>query len=976
MQKIFSIIILYILIYSAPINANTVLDSQRILTQLGFKPGSIHVSYGKKKKKALQNFYISIGQKYDGSLDMNELIDLKKAIKISGVKNVCSSSVNLEKTEGISKRYIDADFNSYFAKSIITDLPRFESRTDGTLIPKLAKGFGSAEIKLIADFNNDNFDDIMIENYNTNIPPIFLMSKGNGEFEIRNNLSNTASRRHIRKAVAADFNNDGLLDVAGFTTGDAYKEKRWPRGEQDILLINEGGKTFREVKIPEWTRNEWNHGGGAADIDGDGLVDILPVAEEPDQRTGPIKNFGNNVFKKGKVSYSKIVVKEASSSVMTGDLNKDGHVDLVFAITKSPNSSTGFRGKDLKTNTIQVIYGDGDFNFKDNKRISFGHHWLTPDEVKQMRKNHKKFRTASNPHSIKPTMGYKFQGGTSNVELVDVNRDGLLDIVAGYIFSGGSLQMSSGFKVYINQGNCFDDQTETFFPNQRINRETEPGTQTAYIHRFYFKDISGDKLPDLVLQMDGFMDFLSSEEPYHPNIFINNGSNVYLPLLKKNGPRLNFETYKPGWTDTKRRFEETLKTHYHSVGDFDGDGRADFVFIKKSGYSSNLHVLLQRTPKEKEIEKARIASLRKTIIGDYNVSFTLETPQKTNVANGKLEITSDSLELNVLVYNPYSQSNLKFMDWKIIDGNILDLKADGLSVDNFGECLTMKGMIKENAVFKNVIDERGPDSSNDCRNKQKLWPISMKIEKIDYEAIREANRLKLKKDALKKLNEVQRQAKIKANKIEAIREASRLKLKKNAKKLKEVQRQAKIQADKKEKKLQEEKLKLEALQKEISDIVPVSFKKVYVKVSKREGNYQGVFVELFGLTVGSEEYKSFGFNLMIDYAEKSSSRDLTKLFRIQVPADGLIPEFALPNLEECKKIAWKTTNNGITITFLIGNESERNLCVLRTMYPEKRNFLGSIAYALSDILESGLAGDQEQLEAILHLLKDAKQQEL
>ena len=46
------------------------------------------------------------------------------------------------------------------------------------------------------------------------------------------------------------------------------------------------------------------------------------------------------------------------------------------------------------------------------------------------------------------------------------------------------------------------------------------------------------------------------------------------------------------------------------------------------------------------------------------------------------------------------------------------------------------------------------------------------------------------------------------------------------------------------------------------------------------------------------------------------------------------------------------------------------------MYPEKRNFLGSIAYALPDILESGLAGDQKQLEAILHLLKDAKQQEL
>ena len=45
------------------------------------------------------------------------------------------------------------------------------------------------------------------------------------------------------------------------------------------------------------------------------------------------------------------------------------------------------------------------------------------------------------------------------------------------------------------------------------------------------------------------------------------------------------------------------------------------------------------------------------------------------------------------------------------------------------------------------------------------------------------------------------------------------------------------------------------------------------------------------------------------------------------------------------------------------------------MYPEKRNFLGSIANALPDILKKGLAEDQEQLEAILHLLKDAKQRE-
>ncbi|GEM_PF-4186615 len=930
--------------FGTPTLANDILTAQKLLTKLGYNPGPIDGSYGGKTKKALEKFYISTGKKYDGSLNSNELEDLRASIKHLGVNNVCNSSVNIEKTEGISKAYIDTDFNSYFSNSIITDLPRFESRTDGVLIPEMASDHGNAEIKLIADFNNDGFDDIMIENYEVNIPPIFLMSEGNGKFQIRNSLSEKAARRHIRKAAVADFNNDGLLDVAGFTTGDPYKAKRWPRGEQDLLLINEGGKTFREVKIPEWTRNDWNHGGHAADIDGDGLIDILPVSEEGNRRTGPIRNLGNDKFKKGKAAYSKVVNKELSSSVVSGDLNGDGHVDLVFALTKNIRDNFGFRSKTLKANTIHVVFGDGNFNFKDNKSISFGHHWLTPNEVKQSIKNQKNFRTASNPMSTTPINGHKFAAGTSNVGLFDINNDGMLDILAGYWFAGGSLQMSSGFKVYINQGDCFDDQTNIFFPNQRINRETEPGTQTSYIHQFYFEDISGDKLPDLVLQMDGFMDFLSSKEPYHPNIFINNGSNVYLPLLKKNGPRLNFETYKPDWTDTKQRFEDTLKSHFHSLGDFDGDGRSDFVFIRKNSHSSKLHVLLQRTQKEKELEKERIASLRETVIGEYNVSFTLDTSQNAKIATGRLSITPDSVYLQNIIYldKTYWNSNLNFIVAKIFNGNVLDLRQDGLRVDNFGECLTMKGIIQDNAVFKNIVDERGPHSRDDCRNKQKLWPISLKLEeKLDLEAEKQ-----------EKLNEAKRQAK-----------------------LHEVKRQAKIRNQQEELKRIEEKrqkmVKLEALKKQSNELVPVNFEYTQIEVSKREKNYQQVDIKINGLSVGIENFDSYRLTLMIDYAEKSSSRGLTELFRVQVSADGMIPEFALPNLEECKKIAWKTTNNGITITFLIGNESERNLCVLRTMYPEKRNFLGSIAYALPDILESGLAGDQKQLEAILLVLNDA-----
>ena len=114
---------------------------------------------------------------------------------------------------------------------------------------------------------------------------------------------------------------------------------------------------------------------------------------------------------------------------------------------------------------------------------------------------------------------------------------------------------------------------------------------------------------------------------------------------------------------------------------------------------------------------------------------------------------------------------------------------------------------------------------------------------------------------------------------------------------------------------------------------------------------------------------------MIDYAEKSSNRGLTNLLRIQVSGKNMIPENALSNLENCKNITWRKTNSGIKLHYLIGNESELNICILKNLYPEKRNFLGSIANALPDILKKGLAEDQEQLEAILHLLKDAKQRE-
>ena len=149
-------------------------------------------------------------------------------------------------------------------------------------------------------------------------------------------------------------------------------------------------------------------------------------------------------------------------------------------------------------------------------------------------------------------------------------------------------------------------------------------------------------------------------------------------------------------------------------------------------------------------------------------------------------------------------------------------------------------------------------------------------------------------------------------------------------------------------KQKEEEKKLEAalLNKQMNEIVDVSFEDVFIDIFKREGSYQQIRLDFSKLDLGGKIYDSFWLNLMIDYASKSSKQNLLDLLRIQISADEMVPDNILAELKKCKSIQWKITNEGIRLHYLIGNEAELNPCILKNMYPSKRNFLGSIANAL------------------------------
>ena len=624
--------------------------------------------------------------------------------------------------ESTSHEHSDIKISDHFAPAIVSYLPRYESWTNGTEIEYLQEGFSSTEMKLIADFNNDGLDDIMIEYFMVDTPPVFLISNGDGTFTVEKKFTNDASRRQIRKASAADLNNDGWVDIVGFTTTDPLEKLGWVRGEPDILLINQQGKGFKEVLIPEWFKNDWNHGGNLADIDNDGLVDILPVSEEPDRKTGPLINKGDNKHILAPYPYSKLVTNESSSSLMTGDLNNDGYVDLVFSISRG--RQIGFTEKTRNKSSIQIIFGDGDFDFRDNLTLELGSHWISSQKLIELQENEHLFEEAGRqdlPGSELSKNKSRVDGGTSNVELVDLNNDGLLDILAGYWLAVNPLQMSSGFKAYINEGECFSDQTNLFFPNQRMNRELNPNHQTAYIQDFFFEDITGDNLPDLVLQFDGTMGYSDSSEKYSPHIFVNNGNNQYLPVLKKNAPNSPTPSYQ--------KFNNKLNVDMHTLGDFDGNGKADLVYVKKEFYGSKMYVLLQRSQeeikKEEELFQKKISELQ----GRYPIEIFLNNESKEIIAIAELSIVRDmSIIQNVEFLNDeYKFAQLKGTRGYLDRDGSIEIWAKQPTVSGYGECLYFKGDIFNDFELENQQFDTGMPGINHCRKKENIWPISLRL---------------------------------------------------------------------------------------------------------------------------------------------------------------------------------------------------------------------------------------------------------
>ncbi len=193
----------------------------------------------------------------------------------------------------------------------------------------------------IGDFNNDGYPDIYVSNHG---PNALYKNNGNGTFTDISAKSGVAGDESSVGAVWLDYDNDGLLDlfVGNYLSFDPdykfyYAPDGFPGpmsfdGEIDRLYKNLGNDKFEDVTEAMGVFNENGRamGVGAADVDGDGFVDLYVANDH--MVNYMYKNEGTKKFTEVGIpsgtAFNQVGEGTISMAVDFGDYNNDGLLDL------------------------------------------------------------------------------------------------------------------------------------------------------------------------------------------------------------------------------------------------------------------------------------------------------------------------------------------------------------------------------------------------------------------------------------------------------------------------------------------------------------------------------------------------------------------------------------------------------------------------------------------------------------------------
>jgi hypothetical protein len=204
--------------------------------------------------------------------------------------------------------------------------------------------FGSGNSVAIGDFNGDGKPDLAVGNNAGNNVSV-LLGNGDGTFPVTPNYSTGSSSDYAGGVAVADFNGDGILDVAVINPGVFNPEGTGgpSPGTLSILLGKSDGTFQPAVNYP--TGRSLAAGVAVADFNGDDILD-LAVANSTDGTVGIFLGKGDGTFQPAVYH----TAGEGASYLVVADFNGDGVLDL--AVTNSYSGS------------VSVLLGKGGGRFE------------------------------------------------------------------------------------------------------------------------------------------------------------------------------------------------------------------------------------------------------------------------------------------------------------------------------------------------------------------------------------------------------------------------------------------------------------------------------------------------------------------------------------------------------------------------------------------------------------------------------------
>jgi hypothetical protein len=453
-------------------------------------------------------------------------------------------------------------YSEFFLNINAGKAPAFIVYTEGDLSPRIPdETYSMPEAVTVADFNNDGLDDVILTYGDTYTKPRIYLSNGDGTLSFWDVMPEDSARRHIRNTSVEDLNGDGFLDYVGYAAPHGFYEETlgplWDYTEPDLILLNNKGTGF--ITVPNLIEAS-HHGGSTGDINHDGLVDVFGMSEVPNREGGrsALLQNTNGEFIKSNWNLDAIFPNRMISDIRIKDLNNDGLDDFVLTLAPLLQGNGGPIGTPMASSEVGAFaYAFGKRGV-DPSQLDWnvvGQHWMTESEWNlYLQKNDQ--NSSSNK---------SYASGPSNIEVLDVNQDGLDDVLVGFYVSAPFRWETSGFRYFQNTGSSFVDKTTQLFPNQDAARNVQ--SPTSFILGFTLVDLDGDADKDLVVTSKE--NEKSNERPndFSTSFYINNGEFFEPPLRGQVDYALEG---KNGFSGLR-------------IGDFNGDGAPDTLTLRQGG---------------------------------------------------------------------------------------------------------------------------------------------------------------------------------------------------------------------------------------------------------------------------------------------------------------------------------------------------------------------------------------------------------